>query len=171
MQKYTITRNLPNFCVHIFVLPAFSLSFSIKILIFVQSYLFFSIGCTVWCAKIEYPNSEAHVCNRRALVFTTTETTGTTVWFWTLCCQLTTTKTTFTSLKAGCHLRLVVPVVSVVFQKPQADCCAHAAACKVVPRLDQSGLNRRPACKAVLSEASVTRDTVPGLYATGENCL
>ena len=42
MQKYTITRNLPNFCVHIFVLPAFSLSFSIKILIFVQSYLFLS---------------------------------------------------------------------------------------------------------------------------------
>ena len=25
-------------------------------------------------------------------------------------------------------------VVSVVFQKPQSDCCAHAAACKVVPR-------------------------------------
>ena len=42
MQKYTITRNLPNFCVHIFVLPAFSLSCSIKILIFVQSYLFFN---------------------------------------------------------------------------------------------------------------------------------
>ena len=39
-----------------------------------------------------------------ALVFTTTETTGTTVWLWTLCCLLTTTKTTFTSLKAGCHL-------------------------------------------------------------------
>ena len=48
--------------------------------------------------------------------------------------MVTTTKTTFTSLKAGCHLRLVVPVVSVVFQKPQSDCCAHAAACKVVPR-------------------------------------
>ena len=47
---------------------------------------------------------------------------------------MTTTKTTFTSLKAGCHLRLVVPVVCVVFQKPQSDCCAHAAACKVVPR-------------------------------------
>ena len=30
--------------------------------------------------------------------------TGTTVWLWTLCCLLTTTKTTFTSLKAGCHL-------------------------------------------------------------------
>ena len=53
---------------------------------------------------------------------------------WTLCCLLTTTKTTFTSLKAGCHLRIVVPVVCVVFQKPQSDCCAHAAACKVVPR-------------------------------------
>ena len=53
---------------------------------------------------MEYPNSEAHVCSCRALVFTTTETTGTTVWFWTLCCLLTTTKTTFTSLKAGCHL-------------------------------------------------------------------
>ena len=47
---------------------------------------------------------------------------------------MTTTKTTFTSLKAGCHLRIVVPVVCVVFQKPQSDCCAHAAACKVVPR-------------------------------------
>ena len=80
---------------------------------------------------------------------------------------MTTTKTTFTSLKAGCHLRLVVPVVSVVFQKPKADCCANAAACKEVPRLDQPGLKRRPACKAVLSEAVVTRDTVPGLYATG----
>ena len=29
--------------------------------------------------KNEYPNSEVHVCNCRALVFTTTETTGTTV--------------------------------------------------------------------------------------------
>ena len=92
-----------------------------------QNYL---LGCTVWCAKFEYPNSEVHGCNCRAepkvagwkerqsakawitagyltlcaLVFTTTETTGTTVWKWTLCCLLTTTKTTFTSLKAGCHL-------------------------------------------------------------------
>ena len=24
------------------------------------------LRCTVWCAKIEYPNSEAHVCNCRA---------------------------------------------------------------------------------------------------------
>ena len=31
-------------------------------------------------------------------------------------------------------MRIVVPVVCVVFQKPQSDCCAHAAACKVVPR-------------------------------------
>ena len=52
--------------------------------------------------------------------------------------------------------QIVVPVVSVVFQKPQADCCAHAAACKEVHRLDQPGLKRRPACKAVLSEAVVT---------------
>ena len=54
---------------------------------------------------------------------------------------MTTTKTTFTSLKAGCHLRLLVPVVSVVFQKPQAKTASK--------KTSSTSLKRQPAFRLV----------------------
>ena len=124
------------------------------------------VGCTVWCTKIEYPNSEVHVCNCRALVSTTTETTGTTVWLWTLCCLLTTTKTTFTSLKAGCHLSQVLRLSR--WKRKSVDNSKRWPAGRQyldvgVVISDQSVLKCWSARKAVLSEAFVTGGEALGM--------
>ena len=52
--------------------------------------MIYFVGCTVWCAKIDYPNSEVHVCNCRAysacwLMFflrTSSQSKSGTVPFW-----------------------------------------------------------------------------------------
>ena len=138
MQKYTITRNLPNFCVHIFALPAFSLSFSIKILIsyrviclFRQQRDFFK---TTKFFKRQQRLQGQHKQHSRTLV-------PNKCCFRCPCCR----KKVQAGRTEGRY----------VLENSEA-----VVACLV----------RGIACKAILSEAVVTRDTVPGLKQY-ENCL